>query len=441
MPTSPNWFAGLATLLPVTEWRGRMNRATAANSTNRDTTDRLKQSKLKKPCLTKQSGRPSTLPWANAPMNHESVESNTSWNQILAEIESTWPSHRWRHVGVVIGCSGGADSVTLVRALAELRQRQADAISTARGFLVVAHYNHQLRGKASDEDAEFTADLARSLDLPFALGKSEENRIQISKTEAEEIRHTETINQKNRHSDEATLRRVRMKFLTHVANEYGARYLSLAHSADDNVETVLHHLMRGTGPAGLSGIGHPLAFGHDLVLTRPLIHSRRNLIREALTERDYPWREDLSNLDCRYRRNWIRQTLIPLMESEYPHSTEAILRAIELQKSWRICIDQSAKEWLETHFECEAGTRILKDSATNPAVVIAALQQIWKQLQWPRQEMHQKHWTILSELIAGSRDGSYTFPSGLRAISEADRIIIETPTETLGQNEPPDLSE
>ncbi len=143
--------------------------------------------------------------------------------------------------------------------------------------------------------------------------------------------------------DEASMRSERFQFLHDTANAMGARYIALGHSADDNVETVLHQLMRGTGPAGLAGIGSPRPIGQDLVLVRPLLNVSRRLIRSGLESIGQPWREDSSNSDTDYRRNWIRHQLIPLIESEYPNAVDAITRAVEGQRGWRAVIDRLAQ--------------------------------------------------------------------------------------------------
>ena len=364
-------------------------------------------------------------PTAQPLMKTKTADHPSAWKQILKQIESTWPSHRWRDVGVVIGCSGGADSVTLVRALDDLFRKQRDDHPASRGFLIVAHFNHQLRGKDSDHDAKFTADLAAELQLRFELAKADgSTKWSMDDHQASDHGSSDTIEVD---SDEASLRDQRIRFLIQVAKSTGARYISLAHSADDNVETVLHHLMRGTGPAGLAGIGHPLSIDEDLVLTRPLIQTRRQVIRQALNEKGHTWREDQSNRDCRYRRNWIRNQLIPMMESEFPHAVEAMQRAIVLQKNWRQFIDQSAKQWLTIHLQIRPQITLEKDFTTDTQILIAAMQQLWHDSRWPRQAMTQGHWERLAAMIRGQDEETFTLPSGIRVTSSSKHVQLEPP--------------
>lgn len=292
---------------------------------------------------------------------------------LIDQVESAWPVDRFRDVGVVLGLSGGADSVALLIALTQLLQRVSPH---ARGFLVAAHFNHGLRGDESDRDEAFCRDLAASLGIDFESDKT----------------------QRSCH-DEATMRSDRMRFLVQVAKRRGARYLTLAHSLDDNVETVLHHLMRGTGPAGLCGIGSPRDLDEDLVLVRPLLSVRRQAIRSAMQSAGQSWREDSSNDHTDYRRNWIRHELIPKMQQQYPVAVEAIDRAIQGQRSWRSTIDDLADRWIDENRITGADHRFRRFSGATEAVLVAAMQIYWTRCDWPRGAMTQNHWQRLAGVL------------------------------------------
>ncbi len=216
-----------------------------------------------------------------------------------------------------------------------------------------------------------------------------------------------------------------MQFLVDVAHAAGARYLALAHSADDNVETVLHHLMRGTGPAGLAGIGSPRAINDDLVLVRPLLGSRRQLIRRALDDAGITWREDASNLDPGYGRNWIRHELIPVIESRYPQASEAIGRAIKGQRQWRRVIDRLAVQWLDEHQVSLDPITLRRGRGTgDPAIVVAAIQLLWTQSDWPRGGMTQTHWLRVAQTLSSDSPQRYALPGGIEVIAEPDEVRI-----------------
>lgn len=314
-----------------------------------------------------------------------------SWSRLLNLLSTNWATQRWRDVGVVIGCSGGADSVALLRLMAELRTQ---GNNPPRGFVIAAHYNHALRGSESDDDQQFVHKLADQLGLRF----------QTTRTQSSE-------------TSEAALRSMRMQFLTDTAHASGARYIAVAHSADDNAETVLHHLLRGTGPAGLTGINHTRSIGTDLVLYRPLITASRLEIRKALTDMKQPWREDSSNQQLHYQRNWIRHELIPTIEHRYPRAVEAINRAVSGQREWRSLVDQLAQAWLDEHQieNRSTGTpqdevSLKRDPSTDRAVIISAMQNLWTKMGWARGAMARDHWCRLASTFESPILERYSLP-------------------------------
>ena len=209
---------------------------------------------------------------------------------------------------VVVGLSGGPDSVCLLDVLALMRERgDIDAAVHA------AHLNHCLRGEESDEDERFVRELAGTMGVPITV-----DRRDVGAVQAEEGG-----------SMEAVARRERYAFLASVAESVGAAAVAVAHHADDQIETVLHRLIRGAGLKGLRGI--PLTRlmddGSPTRLIRPLLGSRRADIVDYLDERGLASRSDSSNLDTTLTRNNIRHTLLPRIESEFnPAFGESLLR-------------------------------------------------------------------------------------------------------------------
>ncbi len=203
--------------------------------------------------------------------------------------------------GVLLACSGGADSVALVLLMRSL--------ATEYGWsLAVGHVHHGLRPSA-EEDAVFVEALARRLDLAFLtrrlVGLSPPNL-------------------------EAKARAGRYAALADMARQLGLAAVATAHTLDDQAETVLLRLLRGTGPAGLAGIAprRPLAPGVDVV--RPLLWCRRSQLRQFLAEEGQTWREDESNLDPRQLRNRLRHRLMPLLLAENPRLPEALAQLAEV---------------------------------------------------------------------------------------------------------------
>jgi len=206
-------------------------------------------------------------------------------------------------VGVAV--SGGADSVALLRLLAGLRERLGIT-------LLVVHFDHQLRGADSEADAQFVAQLARKLDLEFFIRR--ENVAAIAAREKWNL--------------EDAARRLRYGFFERVVEEGRANRIAVAHTADDQAETVLSHVLRGTGPTGLAGI-YPVAGP----VVRPLLFVRREELRKHLRGLGQDWREDVTNLDLRRLRARIRGRLLPLLETDFsPDVVERLARLARLSR-------------------------------------------------------------------------------------------------------------
>lgn len=190
---------------------------------------------------------------------------------------------------VAVAVSGGADSVALLRILENL----SDDLGIT---LLVAHFDHQLRGAESEADSEFVAGLARESGLEFAITR-------------------ENVAQAAQESDwnlEDAARRLRYGFFQRLIEKGRATRIAVAHTADDQAETVLAHLFRGTGLTGLAGIYPQVG-----PVVRPLLETRRKELREFLQERGERWREDQTNLDMRRLRARIREQLIPVLEHDF----------------------------------------------------------------------------------------------------------------------------
>lgn len=197
---------------------------------------------------------------------------------------------------VLIGLSGGADSVALL--LIALRQ----------GCTVqAAHLNHHLRGEDADRDEAFVRRLCAALDVPLTVGHA----------------------QPPAHPSEDWARRVRYDFFRRTMAATGCQALALAHHRDDQAETLLLHLLRGAGLTGLSGMSAD-AVRDGMRILRPLLGFSRQQLRAALTEAGQPWCEDATNTDARYLRNAVRTQLLPLMEQLSPGASGRIAAAAGL---------------------------------------------------------------------------------------------------------------
>ena len=197
---------------------------------------------------------------------------------------------------IVAGLSGGADSVALVDALASLRRR--------RGFRVVAaHLDHGLR-PASKDDAAFCAALCETLDVPLRTG--------TAAVRARAAREKGGLEQ--------AARRERYAFLRAVRDEEEAVAIAVAHTRDDQAETLLLRLLRGAGATGLAGMRSRTG---DIL--RPLLGVPRADVLAHLRERGLAWREDPSNADLAHRRNRVRHELLPYLEERFNPGVRAAL--------------------------------------------------------------------------------------------------------------------
>lgn len=206
---------------------------------------------------------------------------------------------------VGIGVSGGADSVAMLRIFAELRTRLGIAV-------LVLHFNHQLRGTAAGEDELFVKALADEFQLEFESGRAD------------------VAGEANVHgwNVEDAARRLRHQFFATVASARGLSRVAVAHTANDQAETVLSHLLRGTGLTGLAGI-YPVAG----VIIRPLLELGRQELRELLSDLGQPWREDATNQDTSRTRARIRHELVPLLLRDF--DAAAVTRLARLAKHAR----------------------------------------------------------------------------------------------------------
>jgi tRNA(Ile)-lysidine synthase len=251
---------------------------------------------------------------------------------------------------LVVGLSGGADSVALLDALASLRRR--------RGFRVVAaHLDHGLRAGSAD-DAAFCAELCRSLDVPLRADRAD--------VRARAARERGGLEQAARGERYAFLRRVR--------DEEEAFAIAVAHTRDDQAETLLLRLLRGAGATGLAGM-RPRS--GDVV--RPLLAVSRREVLAHLRERALGWREDPSNADLAHRRNRVRHELIPYLEERFnPGIRASLARTASVLADEAAHVRDEAEALVAAISREEGGAVVLRRSAlaqAPAAVARAAIRQ------------------------------------------------------------------
>ena len=217
---------------------------------------------------------------------------------------------------LLLAVSGGADSVALLRLLHAINQSKH-----WRWTLLVAHIDHGIRGKSSTADARFVKSLAKALSLPYS-----EKKLHLGPS-----------------ASEATARNARFAALNKMATQKKCDAILLAHHADDQAETVLLRLIRGSGLDGLAGMASMVPM-LEVPIVRPLLHFRRAALCEYLTGIQQPWREDETNATDAYLRNRVRAQLMPTLESLSPNAVEAISRAAQLAGEAQALIESLAYE-------------------------------------------------------------------------------------------------
>src|SRR5262249_30041958 len=209
---------------------------------------------------------------------------------------------------VVAAVSGGADSVALLDALVRFQKSKGRP-----GSITVAHLNHQLRGEESDEDEAFVSDLAGRLKLPAVIEK-----IAVAERARSEKRNLEAV-----------ARELRYEFLLKGAGNGRSSFVFTAHTLDDQAETILMRLIRGSGPEGLRGVHQILALSDTVKLIRPMLQITRAEVIGHCEHYGLAFRSDSSNLSTDFTRNRIRLELLRLLESFNPRVKQSLARASE----------------------------------------------------------------------------------------------------------------
>ncbi len=347
-----------------------------------------------------------------------SVNKSSYEGSLTQSVGHFWANEAWMDVTVMAGVSGGADSVALLRALHELRSARPEC----KGELCVAHFHHGVRASA-DLDADFVRQLASSLGLPFVLGRPQGDA-------------SDQLQNAAGHSPaEEDLRRARYEFFRQSANSLGARYLALAHTADDQVETVLHRIIRGTGLRGLSGIPERRELCHGVTVVRPLLRVTRQQVLDYLRQIGQAYREDPTNADQAYTRNALRHNLLPQLESQFNAEVRtALLRLANQADEAHQVLTDLAEDAMT------AAVKFERDPADNDVVVLqrAALARlpdyivrlvfvrVWERFHWPQQAMGENEWRRLAAAVSDYEQAtSDCLPGGIRMIVDKDVILLQ----------------
>lgn len=317
--------------------------------------------------------------------------------------------------GVLVAVSGGPDSVALVHLLHHLAP-------TLGIRLQIAHLNHGLRGEEAEEDARFVQRLGESLGLAVTVGKAE-------------LRSSA-----GHGSLQEAARKARYRFLREVAERQGASRIAVGHHQDDQAETVLMRLLRGSGVEGLAGMApvRQLVAGSAITVIRPLLEVSRRELHGYLHRHHLPFRQDTSNLQPRYLRNRIRLELMPLLEAGYNPRLSVQLAALARQF-------RADAQWLRAQAEAAfrdlahpqagdlaqdgRGREVALDwsraAALPEALTARVLRLAYERVAGNLRSLEQRHIEALLRLMDSSEgSASLYLPGGVAARREYRRLLF-----------------
>ena len=321
---------------------------------------------------------------------------------------------------MLVACSAGADSVCLAHALHALGVP-----------IALAHLDHNLRGNEGAADAALVESLAQALNAPFHSGRIDGDLRQVEG------------------SMEMAARDARYGFLVQVANAHNYGVIATAHHADDNVETVLMRIVRGTSSRGLAGIP-PVGQHHGMRVVRPLIECSRSLIREWIDARGIAFREDETNTDTNILRNRVRHELIPMLERDYnPNARNAIARLSALVSEDDQLLTAAASDVAPNVFDSEGMVRRRRFIPVPPPLqrrlITAWIEGRGVEATFERVEMARQHimtadtgkWLTLSDTVAieNTRIRARIIDPSAPPPPVAEEVTLKTPgtTKVLGK--------
>ncbi|MDR1493361.1 MAG: tRNA lysidine(34) synthetase TilS [Planctomycetaceae bacterium] len=337
---------------------------------------------------------------------------------------------RWIPAGILLAVSGGADSVAMLRCFAALVNSSTfDSLPFVNSFgeIHVAHVNHGLRKNESDDDALFVRRLAETFHFSY-----HEFSLNSAMFEADDSG-----------SLEAAARRLRYDFLCQTAEQNTLRYVATAHNADDQTETILHRILRGTGVAGLAGIPTVRRLSGAVTLVRPMLYFSKTQILEYLTTLKQPFRTDSTNHESHFTRNKIRNELLPQLAAEYnPSVADAIRRLGEQAAEWnkfiaaqterlydctvKLCANREKNRAPQNMAEIQVIVRT-EPLQRQPRLLIRELfVMIWKSQKWSLRGMTHKHWNLLADfVVVSSKKRRQTFPGNVTVKRRNEFVILE----------------
>ena len=305
---------------------------------------------------------------------------------------------------VIAGVSGGADSVCLFLMLLELREKI--------GFdLIVVHVHHGLRGEAADQDQQFVEALCEQHRIPLEIFRV----------------NLESIAKKRKQSLEEAGRMVRREAFDSVCKKYGGNKIALAHHQNDNAETLLWNLSRGTGLDGLGGI-RPV----NGKFIRPLLCMNRKEIEEYLAKRKQSYCIDETNAETDYTRNKLRHLVLPILEEQVNsaavrHMNETMEQIWELQEYMQEQVEAAYQECVQEHFEKACWIQIQQKSFETFSELIKkmVIRKGMEQVGGKKRDLSHKHVDVMMELMNKQVGRTLDLPYEMHAKRNYEGVRLE----------------
>ncbi len=318
---------------------------------------------------------------------------------------------------ILVALSGGPDSCALLLVLKAAAER-----GVLPSPIAAAHFHHGLRGTDADEDAAFSAELSVRMRIPCVIGIG-------------------AVQSGGRSPNDAA-RRFRYEFLTEAAQDFGANTIAVAHTADDQAETVLGRVLRGSGVDGLAGIPPSRVLAPGLTVVRPLLCLRRSEIESICAANGVVPRQDPSNVKDQYSRSRLRKRL-PELEREFnPRLVEALGRLAENAALDSELLEERSAELLERSLRVAEVGQLVLDWAALREAHPALRRRVLKSALWrlagddPRiAEIATGAWiAYVDDFVTGIQTGiPNDLPAGIRFRIHAGALFLQRQTKSYGE--------
>jgi tRNA(Ile)-lysidine synthase len=305
---------------------------------------------------------------------------------------------------VVVGVSGGADSVCLLYLLTKWQQKLGIKVYPA-------HLNHQLRGAEAEADARYVAHLTGSLDVPVTI----------------DTRDVNAYRRERNCSLEEAARELRYDFLTTVAKNIGSRLIAVGHTRDDQVETILLHILRGAGTSGLGGLKPCLPLVSGIRVIRPLLEIARQETTSYCHQHELEPRSDSSNLSLSFLRNRLRLELLPLLKKYNPSIDRALLCLAEIADGDVSFIEQQALQlWDKVARKEEQVVYLDREEVARSPVALQrqVIRLAITGILGNTRDIEASHVEAIRNLLTKPRGKRVSLPHGLTCRSEDSELVI-----------------